>query len=302
MYDNDMSFNMGSYDADIAWTFDFAQADNMDFSFNNMLTPSVGEGSDSSYGDAQFQQNPYHQLDHKKRPRGVESNIEAIEGEEDIPNDWPDKVSRPGSPRQRLPHRRHISPNFWHSVADEALRHGSHLKPISAVMWNEAGIDHAVRQAQIAALHISPSVDGNGTTINDTAFPPPPVLDYFVQLYFEHLHPRFPVIHLPTFDVHKTSSVLLAIMALAGSTHSKANRGRFTSMFYNHARKAILSQHESDSNYVSPTYITNRRSLRFTNSFDLLTIFSHFFYSVSQEPGLVLSIHTNLLKAEAVVC
>jgi len=252
MYDNDPGFNMGTYDADIAWTFDFAQADAMDLSFSNALTPSVGDTSDTSYNEGQPMPPAQYHLGQGYGSRALGPSLESIvEVDYEPPNDWLDRASRPASPKAPPVPRRYINATFWNSVADEALRQGSNMKPDAAVIWKQSGINHVIRQEQIAAMNISPATNGNNTELTETAFPPPMVLDYFIQLYFEHVHARFPVIHLPTFDVSKLSPLLLVVIALAGSGYSRANAGKFSTLFYDKARTSLLLHHEADAKYVS---------------------------------------------------
>ncbi|KAI8680908.1 Fungal-trans domain-containing protein [Fusarium keratoplasticum] len=64
--------------------------------------------------------------------------------------------------------------------------------------------------------------------------PPGEVLHVFIQLYFEHFHPMFPVIHLPTCSSPETHSLLLFAMAAIGAKYSKLKG----------AHKCSLAMHE----------------------------------------------------------
>ena len=52
-------------------------------------------------------------------------------------------------------------------------------------------------------------------------FPPAPVMNVFIQLYFEHFHPLLPVLHKPTFSPKTTHWLLLFVVASIGSRYSK---------------------------------------------------------------------------------
>lgn len=78
----------------------------------------------------------------------------------------------------------------------------------------------------------------------------PTVLEYYLRLYFHHVHDRYPVIHLSTFDINQTAPLLLATMMLAGSSHSKADRGRFCNLFYGPIRTAIMKKVDVDGSYL----------------------------------------------------
>jgi hypothetical protein len=52
--------------------------------------------------------------------------------------------------------------------------------------------------------------------------PPLEVFNSFIQLYFEHFNPVFPLIHHPTFDPNQMSRVLVLATAAIGCRYSKA--------------------------------------------------------------------------------
>lgn len=82
------------------------------------------------------------------------------------------------------------------------------------------------------------------------SFPPLPVISYFLQLFFVHVQPRFPVLHIPTFDPNTSSSNLLLAMAIMGSKYSESNQGRFALAYLARTRKSIKLMQESDQSYV----------------------------------------------------
>ena len=51
-------------------------------------------------------------------------------------------------------------------------------------------------------------------------------LDLYLQLYFEHLHPRMPFLHIPTFDVDTSAWHLVLAAAAIGSQYSTASQSQ----------------------------------------------------------------------------
>lgn len=56
--------------------------------------------------------------------------------------------------------------------------------------------------------------------------PPQPVLDAWVQLYFEHFHPVFPVLHKPTFLLPEVDPLLVLCVAGIGAQFSNLRNAR----------------------------------------------------------------------------
>lgn len=54
--------------------------------------------------------------------------------------------------------------------------------------------------------------------------PPLPCFAVYVQLYFEHFHPRMPFLHLPTFDVSADNWACVLAVACIGSQYSAHTR------------------------------------------------------------------------------
>ena len=53
------------------------------------------------------------------------------------------------------------------------------------------------RNAMLALIYLSHQAQWNMPEISD--FPDPALLSHFVDLYFDHFHPTFPILHKPTF-------------------------------------------------------------------------------------------------------
>jgi hypothetical protein len=82
------------------------------------------------------------------------------------------------------------------------------------------------------------------------SFPQLPVVSYFLQLFFVHVQPRFPVLHIPTFDPNNSSPNLLLAMAIVGSSYSESNQGKFALTYLVRTRTSIKLMQERDQSYV----------------------------------------------------
>ncbi|KAJ5929913.1 hypothetical protein N7466_005406 [Penicillium verhagenii] len=82
------------------------------------------------------------------------------------------------------------------------------------------------------------------------SFPAISTIVYFLGLFFVHVQPRFPVLHVPTFDPNECSPNLLLAMAISGSSYSESNQGKFTSAYLKRVRMAIRLMQERDQSYV----------------------------------------------------
>lgn len=230
----DMSgLNLGSYDGDIAWTLDFAQSH-----------PSV-----ESYPDDIFMSMNGDVLGLTHVPTGV-CQEDTVEVDEDETGEWPDRISRPESPSSPAPRRTYRNPQFWLTVIVEA--EAAKLDPQPKYKCPATrGIDTAMRNELIALLDLPLPIESSGGNLRGGDFPPAEILDFFLLLYFQYVHKRFPVTHLATFDPSKTAPVLLMAMLLVGSSHSRSSRGWFTKLFYKRSRIALMRKLETDSKLVS---------------------------------------------------
>ncbi|KAE8370483.1 fungal-specific transcription factor domain-containing protein [Aspergillus caelatus] len=73
--------------------------------------------------------------------------------------------------------------------------------------------------------------------------PPAPVLNAWVQLYFEHFHPMFPVLHKPTFSTSRANPFLVLAVAALGAHFSDING----------AQLCLRAMHELTRRYTSYT-------------------------------------------------
>lgn len=225
LYSDSPNVYMGSYDADISWTLDCFSQD----SWSNM-------DLDFGFAGPQFVQ---------PDPHGQSNDLDA-EGDEE---DWPDKVSRLESPPRWGPKSiPRLGPESWHAVTHEA-------RASSFTVGPRQRVNDILRSTLLSMLQIElPSQSGDTVyvEINISTFPPSEVLDYFLRLYFRHIHPRFPITHIPTFDIFASSPLLILSMMFLGSCYSSADRGRFLRLFHNRGRVASMRLHEIEEKHVSP--------------------------------------------------
>lgn len=245
MLDSSLTNYNGSYDADISWTLrgfnpESSPANVMDY--DTIMNPP-----DGYIGNAYQATLP--QLD-----QSIRVDLPVPEDQNDLDDadskDWPDKpednVVALGQKTRSIPYR--SLPQSWHPAVLEEAR----LSRASAPSILRHRVSPPIRSGILSSLNGAHfKNDVSKPEIGEASFPSAEVLDHFLQLYMQHVHPRFPVIHVPTFDIFKSPPLLLVSMMFLGSCHSKADRGRFWRLFYDHARIAFLRYNETEESYVS---------------------------------------------------
>jgi hypothetical protein len=239
--ENNSSY-MGLYSADMSWTLDYLPPEGSpNYLLDNELMNTFDDFGDNPY---QFQSLQYEP---PPPPLKNEDDFEA-EDEEDT-TDWPDKVSRPESSQRRAPRVVPVQHQLisWDPVLQEARASG--LSP--ATIRPLESVNDDLREVMLSSLN-GPnfSNDISRPQISDAMFPPAEALDFFIRLYIRYVQPRFPVLHLPTFDLYNSSPLLLITMMFLGSSHSTSDRGRFSRLFHEHLRIAIIRIQEIDKKYV----------------------------------------------------
>ena len=240
MYENNTSFPMGSYDTDLSWMFDSAHLSTDTstgylFSYSSTFTPGDDVGSDVVNAlDFQVPRDSLGMTEH-----GSLSSGEASDRVEEVNGGWPDGLSRPVSPHRLEQRKLRLSSNAWKSTKDEM----DHQEALSDTALHSQLIDENTRMAILSILDLSRCAWAADGGLSDEIFPPTKVLTYFLQLYFRHMHPQFPVIHLPTWKPDCESPYLLLGMVLAGSNYSKAARGKLTTFFHEPVRAAFMNEY-----------------------------------------------------------
>ena len=190
----------------------------------------------------------------QQQVRQPPAKFESSENEEDDNNDWPDNVeSQPRRAPRIIPIGLGVSSMSWQPQVDEAR--GRPTAPFAPKLQQ---INNDLRLSLLEALNGDPRRNEFSIAeISDAMFPPPEVLDFFLRLYFQFIQPRFPVLHIPTFDIYQSPPLLIVAMILLGSSHSFGDRGRFSGTFYQNLRVACLRMQELDSKYVTICFLSN---------------------------------------------
>ena len=77
-------------------------------------------------------------------------------------------------------------------------------------------ISQTCRNAMLSLLYLSHQPLWQMPIFDD--FPEHDLLSHFVDLYFEHFYPTFPIVHRPTFGSEDTPPILLLSVAAIGAT------------------------------------------------------------------------------------
>ena len=242
--DNANSY-MGSYDADISWTFNSFPSGSSPNDYvldHDMMDPM------DDFGLNPYQYNQ-HQAQAPQYDQQNSNQIDEADSEDEDTNDWPDKVSKPATPHHRAPRivPLQLLPISWQPVLDEARSSGLSATTIRPFHI----ISDQIRAAILSALNGAEFRNEiSRPEISDAIFPPSEILEFFLRLYVRYIQPRFPVLHLPTFNIYDSSPLLLVAMMFLGSSHSNTDRGRFSRLFHEHLRIACIRMQEIDLKYV----------------------------------------------------
>lgn len=226
----DAYYGEGLFDADLAWTMDFMSNDTglLD-GLGDLLSP------------------PLLDLTPGVIAAPLVNHSDSSQAEDEDPRDWPDRESRPASPTRRTFQTQKRGPHPICFQTDETERR--HF------MTNHpAKVGNISPDTRFILLQILGSPNMNafcGPPPTNELFPGINDLDYFIQLYFVHVQPYFPVIHMPTFSISAAKPLLLLSMMLLGSSHSASNRGRFGFACLERTRLALMHERELDIKFVS---------------------------------------------------
>jgi len=251
--DNSNSY-MGSYDADISWTLNHFQPDG---SPNMFLDQDLMDFVENPYQQPQPQQ-PIPQYNQPQPPTNSYNQPDQDadgDADDDDQHDWPDKdfkSAAPGRTAQRVVPLglNSESPASWYSVVEEARTSGLNARSMRPYQ----AFNDQMRATIIFTMNSFSFVrnDFSRREVSDKVFPPSEVLDYYMRLYFQYIQPRFPILHMPTFDLYSCPPLLLLAMMFLGSSHSKADRGRFLRLFHERLRVACIRMQEIDPKFVWP--------------------------------------------------
>lgn len=233
----------GPFDVDLAWTFDYIMT-RSDDTLHDLASHQISH----AYGNPE------------------EGHTANSTGTIESRSDWPDGQSRSTSP----PEGHHV-PSYSDSrfvdtnEIEESIR-GNHL-----LLARYCTISSQTAKAMFELVTAEQLVGFCGRQPGPEEFPETRALQYFLLLYFIHVNPRFPVIHLPTFSPdHCFPDVLLA-MILAGSCHSDSNQYTFCHAYMERARMSVTLQRERNGNHVSAPIPSPRNlSERLLTHFDFM--------------------------------
>ncbi|KAJ5738041.1 C2H2 type zinc finger domain protein [Penicillium malachiteum] len=172
---------------------------------------------------------------------------ERDDGAEDLPEAWLDEETSPGSignhrPPPKIPEAAgHVNIHELNTFAENAGK--LPIKTQISVTSHMAMVD----------IITAPLLDGicSEQENHPHMFPPHSTITYFLQLFFVYVHPRFPVLHVRTFDPNSVPPILLLAMAISGSSYSESNKSKFALTYLARARLSIRLMQERDQNYVS---------------------------------------------------
>ncbi|KAH8660856.1 fungal-specific transcription factor domain-containing protein, partial [Tricladium varicosporioides] len=93
--------------------------------------------------------------------------------------------------------------------------------------------------------------------ITNAVLPPLQAMECFVQLYFEHFQPTFPLLHQATFDPSTTPWILVLAVAAIGCRYSMIpESGKCANALQELVRRAIMLACERDNSNVRTTWLT----------------------------------------------
>lgn len=118
------------------------------------------------------------------------------------------------------------------SIMDAELENFAHVQPLQiekvhAIVQLAEDMQRGPHHAPFTNLNI----------------PPQPILNAWIQLYFEHFHPVFPILHKPTFLSPETDPLLILCVAGVGAQFSKIKNARsFAQSIHELVRRRANSQ------------------------------------------------------------
>ncbi|KAL2811877.1 fungal-specific transcription factor domain-containing protein [Aspergillus granulosus] len=208
-------YGEGSFNADLGWILDIAPSD-----FMTPLIPTSDYPSQTNV--LAIPTLPTNQNGHNEPVD--ETHQATIEDT----NNWPDvDGSAESTILQEVPAATVPGSDEWveeHEILSCAGTFGERRVPYVEV-------DADLRTRILVALQQESSVKHGLLPPDEAKFPAPGILEHFLRLFFQYVHPRFPVTHRPTFSTSTAPPFLLLAMMLLGSSHSETNGGRFTAVY-----------------------------------------------------------------------
>ncbi|KAL4748227.1 fungal-specific transcription factor domain-containing protein [Aspergillus terricola var. indicus] len=207
-------YGEGSFDADLAWILEMAPPD--------CMTASMLATDDPSQPNPLPIATAIPSRDGDMGPGNGGYSASFGDG-----NSWPDVDGLPNPPGARDAPGLVVPASDWWVDAHEI----SSSTQAGEERARHLTVDVAVRARLLASLQQESSAKNGLLAPEETQFPSVEILEHFLRLFFEHVHPRFPAIHRPTFATATAPPFLLLAMMLLGSSHSTSNRANFGAVY-----------------------------------------------------------------------
>lgn len=221
------SHGEGPFDVDLAWTFDYVMTHPDDILHDLALHQMP-----QTYGNAE------------------EGHTVNSTSTNESRSDWPDGQSRSASPL-----RGQCTPPYSDARFVDTNEMSRAIQENHLVLSRHCVISSATVRSMFDLLTAEQLAGFCGQQPSPEEFPETQVLQHFLLLYFLHVHPRFPVTHLPTFSPDRSFPDMLLAMILAGSCHSDSNQYTFCHAYVERTRMSVTLQRERDGNHVSIFWI-----------------------------------------------
>lgn len=217
------SYDDAFFDGDLTWALDF-EPDAFDFEHDPISTVQ-SQSSTKTASDV-------HVHTHAQQPlRG-----------------WPDRASRHASPAAQVQQGAQSEDAAVQELCSEIAQlhdqisdqHSTVVLPVSSQLSD--------RLARVCTSADDP-VEHNAYG-GMMPFLEPSAIQYFINLFFTHIQPRYPVIHMPTFSIDKAQPVLLLAMILSGSTMSQCTKPASRLLLFTKLYKIISLECVKDINFV----------------------------------------------------
>ncbi|KAF4217217.1 hypothetical protein CNMCM5878_006461 [Aspergillus fumigatiaffinis] len=212
-------YGEGCLDTDLAWILDIGLVDYPSPNDHHLNLDSV---QTQDYPNGHSERSPPGIVtlvgETASRHRGGQACDFPADGNQ---NDWPDEDPVPGAPApSEIPPTDIPGQESW-VEPDEVRLFQNRFKNAN---WQFLRVTPDMRARLLATLADSASIEHGHLPPDESKFPVPELLEYFLSLFFEFVHPRFPVLHKPTFNMTAAPPYLLLAMILLGSSHSRSNR------------------------------------------------------------------------------
>lgn len=161
------------------------------------------------------------------------------------PQTWMPEGAGPGSPRNQRPLRETSGPAAYVDIDERNAFVENERLHLNCQLSEDC---HIAMMDTVT----SPLLESfcNQKSMRPHPFPPHSTVTYFIQLYFVHVQPRFPVLHVPTFNLNKSPPNLLLAIAILGSSYSESYQGKFALTYLERTRMSIRLMQERDQSYV----------------------------------------------------